>query len=272
MLIKQLTNCTPTQMMGYLIKTKNDKLIVIDGGGYNQSSQLIDTINDWGGKVDMWFLTHNHSDHFGSIIEMFQNGTDIEVGGFWRNNCRGEALKSLTEAEAKEVSEWMDFEKDFRVPLHTMETNQTFDVDGVHIEVVMEDSPEITVNNPNNQSVVLKFSEGDFSILFLGDLGVEGGEKLIKTAGDKVKCTAVQTAHHGQQGVTEEVYKAIGAKYAFWSTPKWLWDNTPYGGGEPGIGPFKTPETVSWLDKLGTIHVTSFDANTVFDTETETIL
>ena len=34
MLICQLTNCTPVQIMGYVIKTKNGKLIVIDGGGY----------------------------------------------------------------------------------------------------------------------------------------------------------------------------------------------------------------------------------------------
>ncbi len=54
MLICQLTNCTPTQMMGYLIKTKNEKLIVIDGGGYGQSAALERVIKNWGRKGEYY--------------------------------------------------------------------------------------------------------------------------------------------------------------------------------------------------------------------------
>ena len=33
-------------------------------------------------------------------------------------------------------------------------------------------------------------------------------------------------AHHGQSGVSEEVYKAIDADVYLWSTPIWVWTNT----------------------------------------------
>ena len=41
-------------MMGYLIKTKNEKLIVIDGGGYGQSAALERVIKNWGRKGEYY--------------------------------------------------------------------------------------------------------------------------------------------------------------------------------------------------------------------------
>ena len=76
-------------------------------------------------------------------------------------------------------------------------------------------------------------------------------------------------AHHGQNGVEEEFYQAIRPEWAFWPTPKWLWDNTPYLGGEAGTGPFKTPEVIEWMKKLGTKNITCFDHTVMFDTQTK---
>ena len=271
MLIYQLTNCTAYQMMGYVIKTDGGKVIVIDGGGFNQSSELYRVLEMVGKNVDMWILTHIHNDHYGAIAELFRNYDDVKVAGLWRNTATSEeVINSLSEGEARQHYEWNEIEKEFDFPLHRFSLNEEFDIDNVHIEVLEIEKPEILVNNHNNQSVVLKFTEGDFTMLFLGDLGVEGGEKLLKTAGDRVKCTAVQMAHHGQGGVDIAVYKKIGATYAFWPTPKWLWDNTPYLGGEPGIGPFVTPVTIKWMEELDTINVTSFESTIVFDTRTRT--
>lgn len=267
MLICQLTNATSMQMMGYVIKTDNNKVIVIDGGGHNQAEPLKKVINGFGNHVDMWFITHNHSDHFGSIIDLLKDNTEIVIDGFWRNNCKENVVAVMPENEKNEVREWTEFEKNISVPLYNLTLNETFNVDGVIIEVLGVDNPEISVNNSNNQSVVLKMTDRNFSIIFLGDLGVEGGNKLIDTAGDKIKSTAVQLAHHGNAGVGYNVYEKIGAKYAFWPTPKWLWDNTEYLGGTPGNGNFTTPETIRWMEKLGCENVTSFYENTFFDTQ-----
>ena len=78
-------------------------------------------------------------------------------------------------------------------------------------------------------------------------------------------------AHHGQGGVTEEVYKAIKPRFAFWPTPDWLWENRKYlGGGNIGEGPFHTPKTAEWMKALGTKNIFSFDHTIVFDTTTMT--
>lgn len=272
MIICQLTNCTPVQMMGYVIKTKNGKVIVIDGGGYDQSAPLEGIIKKYGGHVDMWFLTHNHNDHYGSLMAILGKKSDIKIDGIWRNNCKPKVIEKMNPEEKNEVMKWIDFEKETDIPRHELCFGDTFDVDGVKIEVLGTDNPEIAVNNSNNQSAVLKFSENGFSVLFLADLGVEGGEKLLKRAKDKLKSDAVQPAHHGQAGVSLDLYDKIGAKYIFWPTPKWLWDNTKYLGGEPGTGPFKTQETVAYLTKPGVTHITSFYSDTYFDTDAKAVI
>lgn len=270
MKIYQLTNTTAYQMMGYVITTDDNKVIVIDGGNFKQSAELYRILEIVGKNVDMWILTHTHNDHYGAIYELFKEHDDVTVKSFWRNPINSEKLlEKMPEIEVEEHFEWQGFEKELNFNFHKFELNEEIVIDNVHIEILAVDNPDIFVNNCNNQSVVLKFTDGDFSFLILGDLGVEGGEKLLVTAGDRVKSTAVQMAHHGQGGVDRAVYERVGAKYAFWPTPKWLWDNTPYLGGEPGIGPFVTPITAKWMEELNTINVTSFESTIVFDTKTE---
>ena len=46
-------------MMGYIIKTDNDKIIVIDGGTSDDTENLLQKINEYTGKVDYWFITHH---------------------------------------------------------------------------------------------------------------------------------------------------------------------------------------------------------------------
>ncbi len=271
MLIYQLTNITPRQMMGYVIKTDGGKVIVIDGGWEEQTQELYRILNMVGKDVDTWFLTHEHIDHFGAIKGILKKHKDVTVGKFYTNTCSEPVINAFSENELAEHREWTDFIGTVELNKSQLEMNQVLTVDNVTIEVLGIDNPDILFNNSNNQSVVLKFTDGDFSMLFLGDLGVDGGIKLLGNAGDRVKSRAVQMAHHGQYGVGREVYEKVAAKYAFWPTPRWLWDNTEYlGEGEKGSGPFETPKNIKWMEELGATNVTSFERTVVFDTSTET--
>ena len=87
-------------------------------------------------------------------------------------------------------------------------------------------------------------------MIFLGDLGYEGGEQLLEqTDRELLRADMVQLAHHGQDGVGREVYDAIGADYCFWCTPEWLWNN------DNGLGYdthcWKTIVTRGWMSDIG---------------------
>ena len=157
-------------------------------------------------------------------------------------------------------------------PMHILELGEHFEVDNVSFDILHVAEPEIPVDIINNLSVVIrvkeKLSSGEcFTMLFLGDLGERAGRVLLASYDkETLKADAVQMAHHGQNGVDFPVYETIAPKWAFWSTPDWLWINTPPGWKE-GTGPWKTLEVREWMEKLQTIPVTSMRAHAVFDTE-----
>src|SRR5699024_1992358 len=100
-----------------------------------------------------------------------------------------------------------------------VELNQKMTIDNVSCEILGVKNPEITENAYNNSSMVIKMNVNNKSILFLADTGVESGEKLLQNQKEKLKADIVQMAHHGQAGVTEEVYQAIDPKICLWPTP-----------------------------------------------------
>lgn len=271
--IYQLTNTTAVQMMGYVIKTDDGKVVVIDGGYFGQSDELFRVLEEVGTDVELWILTHIHDDHFGAIIDLFSNHPEISVKSFWRN--RNDTILDFMDEESKNgVLQWNEFEEKCSFAFYSPKIGDKTNIGSVKVEVLGIDNPEITGPNIiNDQSMVLKISDGDFSLLILGDLGILGGQKLLANQGEKLKADAVQMAHHGQRGVDRDVYEMISPKFAFWPTPKWLWDNTLYlGKGKPGEGIFKTPEVIAWMKELDAENVTSFDKTVCFDTKIKSII
>ncbi len=63
-----------TQSCGYVIRTQNGKLIMVDGGVEADAPILLDYINRFGnGKVDYWIITHGHIDHVGALTTLLEN-------------------------------------------------------------------------------------------------------------------------------------------------------------------------------------------------------
>ena len=77
------------QEMSYVVKTAEGKILVIDGGWKNgnyDGKYLYSFLQKITGKtvphVDGWFITHNHSDHYGaflSIANLYPNGITVDA-------------------------------------------------------------------------------------------------------------------------------------------------------------------------------------------------
>ena len=88
------------------------------------------------------------------------------------------------------------------------------------------------------------------SILFLGDLGVEGGRRVMeKVSADKLKADYLQMAHHGQNGVDRAFYERVNPTVCLWPTPDWLWNNNQGKGDD--TGPYNTISTRAWVHEMG---------------------
>ena len=247
--LEQLKNSGHSQMMGYIIKTDNDKIIVIDGGTSDDTENLLQKINEYTGKVDYWFITHPHQDHATAFIEIVNN-YNIDIGKVYVTTEDEEWYNNYGDGRADECIRFLDTIKSEKISSKVEEVtlNEQIQIDNIKCEILGIKNPEITKNAINNSSMVIKMETKKNSILFLGDTGVESGNKLLDNQKEKLKVNILQMAHHGQQGVSKEIYEYIKPKICLWPTPYWLWINDS-GNGEDS-GPWKTKETRKWIEEL----------------------
>lgn len=268
MKIIQLTNSTLSQMMGYVVVAKTGEVLVVDGGAKGDGNELKRIIKSVGGYVDLWLITHPHSDHHTAVMEVLDDPEGITYGKLGTSQLPDSWAEGM--ADCKELYEWNEYAKKLDGRYFDLQKGQVFNLGSMKIEILSISNPEITVNPFNNQSSVIRVTEDGFTMLFLGDLGVEASRKLLRENID-LRADGVQLAHHGQQGARDEFYKEVQPRYAFWATPDWLWKNIPFTGGEEGTGPFKTQETAQWMKELNVKNIFAFTHTVVFDTENEQV-
>ncbi len=252
----QLPEQTLSQMMSYVVRTAGGKLIVIDGGTAGDAPYLRDFLASRGNSVEAWFITHPHSDHVDAPTQLLANPQGLKVGTVYASLPEEDWVAKYvpSDDDKQSLEAFREVLKKTGQRAVDLELGQSLTIDGVHIRVLGIRNPELTSNCFNNSSIVLKMWDDTKSILFLGDLGFEGGQKLLKGPyRDQLHAEYVQMAHHGQNGAGEEVYQAIKPKYCLWPAPRWLWDNDAGYGREvkgKGTGRLKTLEVRAWMEKL----------------------
>lgn len=254
--LHMLKSLTDTINTSFLLEHEN-KIIIVDGGFRSEAPYMYEYIKSLGGKVDAWFLTHAHDDHVGCLLEILKQHPDVSIGGIYYSfpseefATRGEPVQSdMSTAEL--YAHLTEFSDRRSVPRVTVFSGDVFNFSGLTVRVLRTPNEQITRNPINNSSVVYRLETNGSSLLFLGDLGVEGGAELLSnTPPSLLRADYVQMAHHGQGGVDKNVYEAIRPSYTFWCTPSWLWDNMGDRGYDTGV--FKTVIVRGWMSSLGSV-------------------
>lgn len=268
MQIIQLTNVTYKQTMGYVLKAKTGEVLVVDGGHHGNHRELERAILRCGGHVDLWLITHPHVDHYGAVIDLLHSQHDITFDRMGAGVLPDDWAADSEDGDGQELVNWNAFVPELGEKFFEIKEGQVFRLGSMTVEVLAGNNPDLKMNPINNQSCVFLVTEGDFSMIFLGDLGEEAGDRLLEKGYD-LRADAVQMAHHGQNGVKESLYQAIGAKYAFWPTPLWLFVNSRTKQLIPDSATYKTPEVIGWMRKLKAVNIVTFDNTVMFDTETK---
>ena len=245
----QLPPQTGTQMNSYVLQTGNGKIVVIDGGNAGDAPYLKGFLAACGNHVDAWFVSHPHPDHVDAITVLLNDPGDLTVGKIYGSMPEETWIEQYEPGYLPTVQNFKQALEKSSHQILELTIGQVILIDGVRFEIFAIKNPEITGNAINNSSMVMKVTDCKKTVLFTGDLGGDGGEKLLKSPyGDKLQADYVQMAHHGQNGVNERFYRAVNPKYCLWPTPHWLWDCD--NGGGKGSGPWDTLNVRSWMDKL----------------------
>ena len=251
-----LSSTTDTINTAFVIQS-GSSVVVVDGGFPQEAEHLHRVLRDLGGKVDAWFLTHAHDDHISALFTLLKQYPDIRVERVYYHFPSDEFLcRHLVQQRYFTTQELLDTLRgtlqEWAIPTVTPETGDCYPFDGFQIRVLRTPDEAITYNAVNNASCVFRVEFPQKSILFLGDLGVEGGHQLLETTPPELlRADYVQMAHHGQLGVSREVYEAVQPRFCLWCTPTWLWDNMGPNG--YNTGKYKTLEVRGWMDSLPSV-------------------
>ena len=74
----QLEQYNQIPQMGYILKTDDNKIVIVDGGVKQMSKLLHDYIIQLGGTVHYWILTHPHHDHVGALDKLLKTKSTIK--------------------------------------------------------------------------------------------------------------------------------------------------------------------------------------------------
>lgn len=237
--------------MTFIIESCGE-IAVIDGGFDYDARALSESIVKLGGKVHTWIITHAHEDHIDAFIEMMNNNKDnIKVDCLICKVPSYEIMTRLSPAYADRCDEVIEkICKENNIKKVTPNEGEVFRMNGYEIKFLSVPDFKIESDFLNNTSLVFRVDTKNNRVMFLGDLGVEGGRRLLfKNDKKELKSDYVQMAHHGQDGVEKEVYDAIKPSYCLWPTPSWLWDNIGEGGYDTGC--YYTVIVRGWMSGYG---------------------
>lgn len=214
----QITETSPF-MMSFVIVTKNNNAIVIDGGRSEDMPLLKQYIG--GRHIAAWILTHAHNDHIGGMINEYKKNKwadfDIEKIYF---NFPMEFLNMPEFANNTDIQETLpsfaEILPEFEYLTYIPKQGESVVIDEVKIEFIFTYRNNILKNIMNNSSLVFKVITPNTSVIFLGDIGAEAGDVLYYESRHLLKADMVQMAHHGAFCCGMEVYSAIKPEICLW--------------------------------------------------------
>lgn len=242
------------QMNSFIIRTSDEKIIVIDGGYRNDAEKLLCKLKEITGEekphIDGWFLSHAHADHIEAFMELVENYEGkFSFDKVYYCFPSFQYFEKYESDCAYTVAEFYTLLPKFAEKACTITQDDRYEIGSAAFDILYTADPAFKNNAVNNSSTVFRMTLCGQTVLFLGDAGIEAGRKLLTMYKDKLKSDYCQMAHHGQNGVEREVYAAIAPRAALWCTPQWLWDNNVGKGYNTHI--FKTVIVREWMNELG---------------------
>jgi beta-lactamase superfamily II metal-dependent hydrolase len=164
-----------------------DDTMLIDSGEIGKGNEVVTYIKSEGIKsLDYVVATHPHSDHIGGmsvILNDFPIGHFVDSGYAYSSKTYENMLTTI---DKKNIP--------FETPKRGDKINFT---SGVDVQVLNPGGTYFT-DDINQNSVVLKVTDGKITFLLMGDAGIEAENEIMKD-GYNVDADILKVGHHGSR-------------------------------------------------------------------------
>jgi competence protein ComEC len=137
-------------------------------------------------RIEAFMISHPHLDHFGGGRAVMQN---LRVASI---------IDPVVPVANAEFDSLLAKSRMQRVTWLQARAGQTFDIDGMRIELLWPDTVALDASeDPNDYSAAFRLSYGRFSALFLGDLSVDAERRMVNEYGGRLDVDVLKVGHHG---------------------------------------------------------------------------
>jgi beta-lactamase superfamily II metal-dependent hydrolase len=213
--------------MCYIWRLEDGRFIILDGGfNYaNGAANLYNTLRKMAVNpnkivVATWAVSHFHGDHVGTFASFVQNYLwDVEIQSMLINlpTLEQSKLDDMNWGYWNTISNKLgNFNKDLVV--YKAHPGQVYHFANAEIEIIytLEMFAPKDLTYYNTCTVIMDVSFGDFNMMMLGDCSEDANKIMLANYGNTLESEVVQVAHHGYQGGSNALYKAINPIYVFW--------------------------------------------------------
>lgn len=182
----------------------DDQVILVDGGESGEAENIINFLKNKNiREIDCCIATHPHTDHIGSLAQVFSEFEIIDV--------------IMPEIPEKLIPTTKTYEKFMRSTaenarnVYPAQPGETYEYGGIKIEIL---GPVGKYDNLNDYSVVSRVKYGNTSVMLTGDAETPAEKDILKKDFD---CSAdlLKVGHHGSRTSTsEEWLDAVNPQYA----------------------------------------------------------
>ena len=191
------------------LRTPNGHWILIDAGpawrgGDAGRSTVMPYIGRRGGAVDLFVLSHPHTDHVGgapTVLHAMHPETYLDAG-------------FPGSAETYRVS--LDVARREGIHWRRARPGDVMAIDGVRLRILAPDSAwTASLNDPNLASVVIVAEFGDVRMLFMGDAERPEEDWLLDHERSQLHADVLKVGHHGSKTSSSEPFlEAVGPRLA----------------------------------------------------------
>ncbi|WP_318566656.1 lamin tail domain-containing protein [Salinigranum marinum] len=180
-----------------LVVGPTGETMLVDTGDFRDDGEyVVDYLDSRGiDRIDYLVSTHADADHIGgnaAVIERFET--------------EGEGVGAVYDpgvtASTATYDRYLDAVEQYDVPLYRTETGDEIPLAGATVSVLAPPRPPLADGDRNDNSVVLRLSFGETSVLLPGDAGAVEEPYLVDTHGRALDVTLLKAGHHGSSSST----------------------------------------------------------------------